>query len=331
MNQQTNQPLVYIILPVYNWWEFFFQQLYTIKSQIYDNRHMIVINDGSTDDTVSNLENFIIRYNLTKKITVISQKNTWQYAACWVWLWKVKELCKWKYEWKYIAYCDADDLWTDNKLLDQVTFMENNSNCDLSYHDCWLTNEYNEIIWFSSLYYFSNFGKRIDAKKFFDVCMGPCAISTTMMFKAKRIDRIIPVYPKFSQDRWIMLVLSWWDAKICKINEKYAFYRRSKKSSLALKKKNQTVVDWHNTYLNALKFLIWRIEKSNNKTLTYMIKYNELKISMIKKNKSLLYRLFKLLIKFPKILHYLIKNFFLSRKDYIHFINESKSLLKLKN
>lgn len=326
-----NWPLVYIILPVYNWWEFFFQQLYTIKSQIYNNRHLIIINDGSTDNTESELQKFITRYNLTEKITVISQKNTWQYAACWIWLEKIKELCKWEYEWKYIAYCDADDLWTNNKLLEQINFMKNNSDCDLSYHDCWLINENNEIIWLSSLHYFSNLGKRTNTQNFFEICMWTCCISTTMMFKAKRTDKILPVYPKFSQDWWIMLILSWQNAKIQKIDKKYGYYRRSEKSSLIIKKKTHSYTDRLNNYLDTVQFLNKRTKESNKKILSYIIEYIKFKISTIEQNKSLLYKLLYMSIKFPKIVLYLIKSHILLQKNYIKILNDNRNLLKLKN
>lgn len=324
-------PLIYIILPVYNWWEFFFQQLYTIKSQIYDNWHLIIVNDGSTDNTISELQNFIDRYKLTNKVTIISQKNTWQYAACWAWLEKVKELCKWQYEWKYIAYCDADDLWTNNKLIDQFNFMEHNPDCDLSYHDCWLINENNEIIWPSSLHYFSNLGKRINAQKFFEICMWQCAISTTMIFKAKRIDEILPVYPKFSQDWRIMLIISGQNWKIKKIDKKYGYYRRSYKSSLITKKRTMKYVDWLKNYLDTLQFLTSRIRHSNNKTLEYIIKYNKFNISIIEQKKTLYYKFIVTCIKFPKIIFYIAKSALLSQKDFIHFLGEYKKLLNLKN
>ncbi|MBQ9553449.1 glycosyltransferase [bacterium] len=41
----------------------------------------------------------------------------------------------------YIAFCDADDIWTRNKLLCQVNFMSSHKDCALSYHDLVVINQ----------------------------------------------------------------------------------------------------------------------------------------------------------------------------------------------
>jgi len=47
---------------------------------------------------------------------------------------------------KYIAICEGDDYWTDRfKLQKQVDFLENNSECVISYHNCQRVNEKGDI------------------------------------------------------------------------------------------------------------------------------------------------------------------------------------------
>ncbi len=231
-----NEPIVYIILPVYNWWDFFKQQLYTIINQNYNNWNLIIINDWSIDNTINIIDDFSSRYNIKNKIKIISQENTWQYAACGAWLEFIRKQLKWKYDNVYISYCDADDLWTLNKLEIQLEYMKNNPDCDLSYHDCWLIDDKNEIIWESAIMYFWSICCPIITKRFLDVWIWHSAISTEMMFKAKFIDEILPVPDFMSQDWWVNICIIAAEWKVNKINKHLWYYRLHNNSSLHRKK-----------------------------------------------------------------------------------------------
>lgn len=60
-----------IIIPVYNVEKYLKKSLDSILEQIYDNYEIIIINDGSTDNSVKILN----EYKLNKKIKIIHQKN----------------------------------------------------------------------------------------------------------------------------------------------------------------------------------------------------------------------------------------------------------------
>lgn len=304
------KPLIYIILPVYNWWDFFKQQLYTIINQEYKNRFLIIINDGSTDNTQNIISDFISNFEISDRVTVISQKNTWQYAACGVWLEYIKKQLEWNYENRYVSYCDADDLRASNKLQIQLEYMQAHPECDLSYHDCWLIDDKNEIIWESAIMYFSSIFSSINMKKFIDVWVGHNVISTEMMFKAKFIDEILPVPDFMSQDRWVSICIIATNGSVNKIDRHLWYYRLHKSSSLHKKLKK---IDFEKRqydvfyFLKTIKSYWWKRDKI--KDLDYILKYWEIKLLFRYEKKNILIKLIIMLFKFPRIMFLYIKNY----------------------
>lgn len=111
------KPLVSIILPTYNRARFLEKAIKSVWTQTYSNMELIVVNDGSTDNTSEILD------RLSKgnsKITIINNiKNLGIVAA----LNNGIKVAKGK----YIARLDDDDFWDDDKKIEkQVSFLENN-------------------------------------------------------------------------------------------------------------------------------------------------------------------------------------------------------------
>ena len=48
----TNNPVISVVLPVYNCEEYIYLSIKSILEQSYSNFELIVINDGSTDGTL---------------------------------------------------------------------------------------------------------------------------------------------------------------------------------------------------------------------------------------------------------------------------------------
>jgi len=111
------QPLVSIILPTYNRARFLEKAIKSIWTQTYSNMELIVVNDGSRDNT-SEILNRLSKEN--SKITVVNNsKNSGIVVA----LNNGIEVAKGK----YIARLDDDDFWADDKKIEkQVNFLENN-------------------------------------------------------------------------------------------------------------------------------------------------------------------------------------------------------------
>ena len=119
--------LVSIITPSFNSEKFIAETIQSVQNQTYHNWEMIIVDDCSTDKTVSIAEynadndNRIKVYKLDKNSGTGIARNTGLEKALG----------------KYIAFLDADDLWKPNKLEIQVNFLRNNNlPFTFSFYDC---------------------------------------------------------------------------------------------------------------------------------------------------------------------------------------------------
>lgn len=112
MTKKSAEPLVSIIVPVFNAEKYLPETINTVLNQTYNNWELILINDRSTDNSASIAKPFL----KDKRIHwVDSQKNFGPAIS----RNKGIELAKGR----FIAFLDADDLWRKNKLKKQVSFM----------------------------------------------------------------------------------------------------------------------------------------------------------------------------------------------------------------
>jgi glycosyltransferase involved in cell wall biosynthesis len=105
-------PRVSVIIPAYNHAEFIGAAIDSVLAQTYRDFEIIVVNDGSPDDTEQVLQNYIengqIRYFRQENQGVAEARNRGALLA-------VGE---------YLAFLDDDDRWPADKLEWQVTVME---------------------------------------------------------------------------------------------------------------------------------------------------------------------------------------------------------------
>ncbi len=110
------QPLVTVILPVYNAQLFLAKAIDSVLAQTYTHFELLLINDGSTDDS----ERIILSYT-DVRIRYIKNKQNIQLIAT---LNKGIALA----QGEYIARMDADDECMPTRLAKQVQFMQDNPN-----------------------------------------------------------------------------------------------------------------------------------------------------------------------------------------------------------
>jgi glycosyltransferase involved in cell wall biosynthesis len=119
--------LVSIIIPTYNTEKFIRDTLQSVQNQTYQNWEMILVDDASTDKTVSVIEEFAKNDDRIKLFKL--EKNSGNGFA--------RNIAVEKASGKYIAYLDADDLWFPEKLEKQIEFLKaNNLPFTFSFYDC---------------------------------------------------------------------------------------------------------------------------------------------------------------------------------------------------
>lgn len=109
-------PLVSVIIPSYNSGRYLVDALRSVIEQDYQPREVIVIDDGSTDDTVSVVRSFKdIIYSFQPNQGPSSARNTGIRMA----------------RAPFIAFLDADDYWPENKLLTQMSYFMKNPETEI--------------------------------------------------------------------------------------------------------------------------------------------------------------------------------------------------------
>ena len=96
-------------MPAYNSAEYIIEAIESVKNQTYKNWELIVINDGSTDNTASIVEKLSLD---DSRIRLVNQENKRLGGA------RNTGLINSKGDW--IAFLDSDDLWLPEKLEKQL-------------------------------------------------------------------------------------------------------------------------------------------------------------------------------------------------------------------
>lgn len=108
-------PRVTVIVTCYNYAKYLEGCLLSILNQTYKDYELLIVNDGSTD----NSDEVISRFLNNDKITYINQNNTGQAIATNNGIMRASG--------ELIAFLDADDLWEPTKLEKQVSLFTRDS------------------------------------------------------------------------------------------------------------------------------------------------------------------------------------------------------------
>ena len=120
MKNQT--PLLSIILPTFNRGKYILDAIKSIQAMSFRNWELIIIDDGSTDQT-----NIVISKCLIDERIHYSYNETNQGASF------ARNLGLQKSKGKYISYLDSDNTYTSSFMSHAIEFLEKNQNFDLVY------------------------------------------------------------------------------------------------------------------------------------------------------------------------------------------------------
>lgn len=114
MKQLDNEPLVSIITPCHNGEKYLQECIESVLAQTYQNWEMLIIDDGSTDESATVIKSYSKKDNRVKYLETgkasgspARPRNIGIEAA----------------QGQYIAFLDCDDLWEPHKLMSQIGFI----------------------------------------------------------------------------------------------------------------------------------------------------------------------------------------------------------------
>ena len=119
--------LVSVIIPTYNRWPMVREAVESVLAQTAGGYELIVVDDGSTDETRRRLADY------GSRLAVLTQSRRGVSAA--------RNLGARRASGTYLAFLDSDDLWHPRKLERQLDFMERNPEVEICQTDeIWIRN-----------------------------------------------------------------------------------------------------------------------------------------------------------------------------------------------
>lgn len=109
----VNSPHITVVIPTYNRAVFLRDSIESVLAQTYDDFELIVVDDGSMDDTrdiVAAFSDDRIKYLYQENLGVSSARNSGVNAA----------------RGSKVAFLDSDDIWLSHKLERQIEFIKEN-------------------------------------------------------------------------------------------------------------------------------------------------------------------------------------------------------------
>ncbi|WP_259068343.1 glycosyltransferase family 2 protein [Mucilaginibacter sp. X4EP1] len=182
-------PLVSIALCTYNGAEYLADQLDTLVNQTYKAIEIIIVDDCSTDETISVINNYASHYS---QIKVFQNETNLGFTGNFE---KAVKLCKGE----YIALCDQDDLWDLRKVELQVSNIKDNI---FIYHDSEFIHEDGSAMGkkvsdIMNLYR----GGEPEVFLFFN-----CVSGHSILMKRELLADALPLKPGYFHDWWLAYV-----------------------------------------------------------------------------------------------------------------------------
>ncbi|WP_096779595.1 glycosyltransferase family 2 protein [Zobellella denitrificans] len=128
-------PLVTVAVPVFNHEAYVEKTILSILNQTYNNIKLVVIDDGSSDNSVEVIKELNERFDFV----FVSQEN----RGCAATLNRaIREFS----EGKYFSISASDDYWAPDKIEKQVAYMEKNEDVPFAYNKNYFVDEDDRIL-----------------------------------------------------------------------------------------------------------------------------------------------------------------------------------------
>lgn len=202
--------LVSIAMCTYNGSRFIKEQLDSILNQTYKNIELVIVDDGSKDNTIDIINQYVQKDN---RIKVFQNEKNLGFVKKFE---KAITLCKGD----FIALADQDDIWKQNKI---EVFLHDIKDNILIYSDAIVIDENSKSLNKEFIRPKSNLVKGKCNKSFI---FENCVSGNTLMFKKELVQYILPIPKKIRfHDIWIAFVASTVGI-ITYTDKSYTYYRR---------------------------------------------------------------------------------------------------------
>ena len=173
----NNKELITIIIPTYNSEQFIESCLDSVIRQTYTNWQIMIIDQKSTDNTISIIKKKYSKYS--KSIQIYSNPKIGNIASS-------RNIGIRNARSNFLAFLDSDDIWLPNKLEKCIYLL---GECDLVYHDALiLKNDQKTFVDRSHRFHVHKFSELLT--------LGNPIITSSVICKKKILNKTI----KFSED-----------------------------------------------------------------------------------------------------------------------------------
>ena len=230
----NNLPLVSILIPLYNHEQFIERLLDSIIEDSYENKEIILINDGSKDNSNEVARNWINR-NENININYISRENKGLNNT-------LNELISLSAG-KYIINIASDDYLINNTISKRVEALEKNQNRLMLISDCITVDDNNNTINDSSIeeFFHGNKSNYFNDEKLKNEILYKWSIVGPSYMVNKKIYDLLGYYdPEIILEDWDYAVRAVSENLILFLDEKVAAYRLHDNNTI--KNKNAAIV-----------------------------------------------------------------------------------------
>lgn len=247
---------VSIIMASYNYANFITESIDSIIRQTYKDWELIIVDDGSSDNSLEVINQYVQKHTNIKLFTHNNNKNK-----------GLKETIKLGLEncsGKYIAFLESDDYWQDNYLSNKIDVFTQNPEVKLVFNNVNYFGDDKLITKFKKNYKIRykeideknlNYLRPEDISHYFMVHNMIATFSVTMIEKTALEECNFESPSDSSFDWWIYTQIAF-KYPIYYLNEKLTYWRKHTESlisSFTIEKKIQEGINFHISLLELLK------------------------------------------------------------------------------
>ncbi len=201
----NNLPLVSVIIPCYNHEKYVEQSILSVINQTYKNIELIVIDDGSKDNSSEIIKNMQKKF----EFTFISQKNQ---GVC-----RTLNQGVLLSKGKYIAIIASDDYWDISKIQKQIEEIQKNENSEFCFTQAIEFDDFSKKRIFPKRFKMGNVLNFVFVKDFVP--------AGSMMFSRTLFDRLKGFNENLQAEDWDFVIRSAANTEFCAVKEPLLYYR----------------------------------------------------------------------------------------------------------